>query len=106
MECVACRVDAGDDGRLDRLPVEGGMAAVPEPVLVPVGVCQSCVGDVGRWDAMHHASAPLGAVAHGAPHPFHAMAVLHKPSSRCSPVQDLTQGGLWYLRAVVLLSGL
>src|SRR5438128_7178107 len=26
-----------------------------------------------------HASAPIGAMAHGAPHPFHAMAVLHDP---------------------------
>src|SRR5207247_11102314 len=44
MERIARRVDAGDDGGLDRLPVEGGMAAGPERVLVPLGVRQSPVG--------------------------------------------------------------
>src|SRR5438445_8030465 len=88
VERVASGINASDDGRLDRFPVEGWMAAVHELVLMPLGIREGGVRDVGRRDAVHHAAPPVRAVAHGAPHACHAVAVLHDPSAGSGAVQE------------------
>src|SRR2546428_3905401 len=53
VERVACGINASDDGRLDRFPVEGWMAAVHELVLMPLGIREGGVRDVGRRSEEH-----------------------------------------------------
>src|SRR3989442_4775426 len=39
----------------------------------PLGIREGGVRDVGRRDAVHHATPPVRPVAHGAPHACHAV---------------------------------
>src|SRR5438445_12826565 len=80
VERVACGINASDDGRLDRFPVEGWMAAVYELVLMLLGLREGGVRYVGRRAAVHHAAQPGGPVAHGAPPACLALAIPHSPS--------------------------
>src|SRR5207245_9028403 len=68
VERVASGINASDDGRLDRFPVEGWMAAVHELVLMPLGIREGGVRDVGRRDPVQRAAPPVRAGARGAPH--------------------------------------
>src|SRR5438128_10114108 len=67
VERVACGINASDDGRLDRFPVEGWMAAVHDLVLMPLAIREGGVRAVGRPAAMHHAAPPVRRVPRGAP---------------------------------------
>src|SRR6266540_1905327 len=89
MEDIPSRINACEHGRLDRLPIEGRMAAVGKLMVVPFRIRQGREGDVGSRDAVHHAATSVRAVAHGATHAFHAVAVLQdQPRCRRSMQKD------------------
>src|SRR2546428_13422486 len=69
VERGACGINASDDGRLDRFPVEGWMPAGPELGLLPLGIREGGVRGGRARAACHFATPPARPLAHGAPQP-------------------------------------
>lgn len=74
-------IDAGHDGGLHGLPIEGRMPATSIGVHMAIRVGEMIQSDVGSRNAVHHAPAAVVAMTHGTSDTFHAVAVFHGSSS-------------------------